>query len=60
VRWRFTEGRYFDNQAATLTLDGRSASLKLEKTVGDPSTDSRRLERVFEGALTGTAQSSSA
>jgi len=53
IRWRFTEGPFFDNQVATLALDGRTASLKLEKTEGDPDDDARRLETVFERRLTG-------
>jgi hypothetical protein len=52
IRWRFTEGPYFDNQVATLALDGRTATLKLEKTEGEPSSDARRLETVFERVLT--------
>jgi hypothetical protein len=51
IRWRFTEGPYFDNQVATLTLRDRTATLKLEKTEGDPSTDARSLETVFERRL---------
>jgi hypothetical protein len=51
IRWRFAEGPYFDNQAATITLDGRTAWLKLEKTVGDPQSDERSLETVFERRL---------
>lgn len=51
IRWRFAEGPYFDNQVATLTLDGRTASLKLEKTIGDPQSDERSLETVFERRL---------
>ena len=48
IRWRFREGPYFDNQVATITLDGRDATMRLEKTVGDPESDERSLERVFE------------
>ena len=50
IRWRLSEGPYFDNQAATLTLQGRAATLKLEKTAGDPA-DVRSLETVFERRL---------
>jgi hypothetical protein len=53
IRWRFTEGPYFDNQVATLTLEDRTATLKLEKTEGEPESDSRRLETVFERRLAG-------
>jgi hypothetical protein len=51
IRWRLVEGPYFDNQAATITLDGRTSTLRLEKTVGDPGSDRRRLERVFQRRL---------
>ncbi len=51
VRWRLVEGPFYDNQVATLTLDGRSASLLLERTVGDPETDQRELHTSFERAL---------
>jgi PhoD-like phosphatase len=52
IRWRFAEGPFYDNQVATLTLRGRDASLRLEKTVGDPESDRRELELVFERSLT--------
>jgi hypothetical protein len=48
VRWRFVEGPFFDNQVATLTLDGRSAEMRLERTVGDPESDDRKLHTSFE------------
>jgi hypothetical protein len=51
IRWRFAEGPFFDNQVATLMLDGRSASLKLEKTAGEVDDDARRLATVFERTL---------
>jgi PhoD-like phosphatase len=51
IRWRFVEGPYFDNQVATLTTEGRHAAVKLEKTVGDPHSDERSLETVFERTL---------
>ena len=55
IRWRFCEGPYFDNQAATLVLDGRSVD-------DAPGEDGRRrgplraqprpkLETVFEHSL---------
>jgi len=47
---RFPEGPYFDNQVASLTLDGRSARIKLEKTApGDAEEHS--LETSFERRL---------
>jgi hypothetical protein len=49
--WRFLEGPYFDNQVASLALDGRSARIKLEKTkAGD--TEEHTLETTFERRLT--------
>jgi PhoD-like phosphatase len=32
IRWRFVEPPTFDNQVATLELDGRSAKLRIERT----------------------------
>ena len=51
IRWRFCEGPFFDNQVATLSLDGRSARMKLEKVPRDPEGRDERLERVFERTL---------
>jgi hypothetical protein len=51
VRWRLEQGPYYDNQVATLTLDGREASIKLERTVGDPEEDVRELHTSFERRL---------
>jgi hypothetical protein len=51
IRWRLTEGPFFDNQVATIQTAGRRASMKLEKTIGDPHTDRRSLETVFERRL---------
>jgi hypothetical protein len=51
IRWRLTEGPYFDNQVATLLLDGRRAEIKLERTVGDPESDDRELHTSFERRL---------
>ena len=51
IRWRFTEGPYFDNQVATLKLDGRSSELVLDKVNRDPEGRDERLERVFEHPL---------
>jgi len=52
IRWRFSEGPYFDNQVATLSLDGRSAAIKLEKVPRDPEGRDERLELAFEHRLT--------
>jgi hypothetical protein len=50
MRWRLAEGPYFDNQVATIRLDGRRARMQLDKTVpGDE--EERRLDRVFERRL---------
>jgi hypothetical protein len=47
MRWRLAEGPYFDNQVATLRLNGREARMQLDKTIpGDE--DERRLDCVFE------------
>jgi hypothetical protein len=51
VRWRLVEGPFFDNQVATIMLEGRAARMRLEKTVGDPHSDERNLETVFERSL---------
>jgi hypothetical protein len=50
IGWRFLEGPYFDNQVATLTLDGRSARMKLEKTMPGDARE-RTLETSFERRL---------
>ncbi|HEX7058499.1 MAG TPA: alkaline phosphatase D family protein [Solirubrobacterales bacterium] len=50
IRWRLAEGPYFDNQVATMRLDGRRAQLKLDKTVPGEDGD-RRLDCVFERRL---------
>ncbi len=52
MRWRLTEGPYFDNQVASLRLDGRRATMRLDKTVPGEE-DERRLECVFERPLVG-------
>jgi PhoD-like phosphatase len=51
IRWRLCEGPYFDNQVATLKLDDRRASMKLEKVPRDPHGRDERLELVFERRL---------
>jgi hypothetical protein len=54
VRWRYAHDEpWFDNQVATLELEGRQASFILEKTEPPPGDGGRlELERVFEHALT--------
>jgi hypothetical protein len=48
LRWRLAEGPFFDNQVATIRLDGREASMKLDKTAPGEDDDERRLDCVFE------------
>jgi hypothetical protein len=50
IRWRLVDGPYFDNQVATLHLDGRHASMKLEKTVAGEQ-DQHTLKESFEREL---------
>jgi YD repeat-containing protein len=51
VRWRLTHDEpWFDNQVATLELDGDRAAFLLDKAVPDGGEDPR-LERVFERPL---------
>jgi PhoD-like phosphatase len=47
ISWRLAEGPFFDNQVATLRLDGREAWMQLDKTIGGEE-DERHLECVFE------------
>src|SRR5215207_4550021 len=46
IRWRFAGGPYFDNQMATLSLEGRAASLTISKTARGEAGP--RLETAFE------------
>jgi hypothetical protein len=48
IRWRFARGPYFDNQLATLSLEGRGATLTVSKTAHDPGQEGVRLETAFE------------
>jgi hypothetical protein len=50
LRWRTLEGPFFDNQVATLHLDGRGASMRLDKTVAGEEHE-RRLDKTFERRL---------
>ena len=47
IRWRCLEGPYFDNQVATVRLDGRSSIVRLDKTVAGEK-DETALEKTFE------------
>ncbi len=50
IGWRTLEGPYFDNQVATLRLDRRQATMRLDKTVpGEEHPD--RLDLTFERRL---------
>jgi hypothetical protein len=50
ARWRLVTGQTFDNQLSTLDWEGKSASLRLERSVpGDPRHP--RLELSFEHVL---------
>jgi hypothetical protein len=51
VRWRVVgDGPWFDNQAATLTIDGRRLDVRLERAV-PVDDDSARLETVLDRRL---------
>jgi len=50
IRWRLLEGPYFDNQVATLRLDGREAIARLDKTVAGEE-DEHTLEKSYERRL---------
>jgi hypothetical protein len=51
IRWRLVEGPFYDNQVATLAIEGRSATLRLERTVGEADRDTRELQTSFERRL---------
>ena len=50
IRWRVCDGPWFDNQVATLELDGPRMTLHLEKAVGRDG-DRPELEEVLECRL---------
>jgi hypothetical protein len=50
VRWRLVQSPTFDNQFATLELDGRSALVRIERTVRD-DPEARRIETSLERRL---------
>src|SRR6188472_786139 len=50
IGWRLLEGPYFDNQVATLRLDGRHAIARLDKTAAGED-DGESLEKTFERRL---------
>jgi hypothetical protein len=50
IRWRLLDGPCFDNQVATLELDGRAATMRLDKTVpGEAGKEA--LEESFSRRL---------
>ena len=55
MRWRYVHDEpWFDNQVATLELDGRHVRMRLEKTQrreGERGGDALHLESVFERDL---------
>jgi PhoD-like phosphatase len=51
IRWRLLEGPYFDNQIATIHLDGREATVRLDKTVAGEE-DETALQKSFERRVT--------
>jgi PhoD-like phosphatase len=52
VDWRLVDGGpWFDNQVATLRIDGRRIDMRIEKAVPRDAT-SARLEKVLDRALT--------
>jgi hypothetical protein len=50
IRWRVTDGPYFDNQVATLRIRGRGTEIDIDKTVAGESRPG--LERVCRRELT--------
>jgi hypothetical protein len=50
IRWRLAESPTFDNQFATLELEGRSAAFRIERTVRDEA-DNRSIETSLERKL---------
>ena len=50
IRWRLAQTATFDNQFATLELEGRSAWLRIERTVRDEA-DNRSIETSLERRL---------
>ncbi len=50
LRWRTLDGPFFDNQVGTVTLEGRSARIKIEKT-NPGEAEQHSLETSFERRL---------
>jgi hypothetical protein len=54
VAWRVVEGPCFDNHVGLLELDGRAASLRVERAVAaEDGSDPPRLELLYEHRLAG-------
>jgi hypothetical protein len=51
IRWRFVAGPYFDNQIATLSLEGRGARLTISKTARTPDAPKAGLQTAFDGRI---------
>ena len=51
IRWCLLEGPCFDNQVASLRLDGREASMRLDRTIPDKNGE-HALQPSFERRLT--------
>ncbi|HVD37575.1 MAG TPA: alkaline phosphatase D family protein [Solirubrobacterales bacterium] len=51
IRWRTVEGPYFDNQVASLHIDRREISMRLDKTVPGEN-GGKALEKTFSRRLT--------
>jgi hypothetical protein len=50
IRWRLLDGPFFDNQVATLHIEGRHATMRLDKTIPG-ARDQHSLEESFERRL---------
>ena len=53
VDWRVVEGPYFDNHLGLLELDGRSATLRVERAVASEDGVPGGLEPLYEHRLAG-------
>jgi hypothetical protein len=51
IRWRIVQDPTFDNQFATLELDGRHALLRIERTVPESDRDAEMIETSLERRL---------
>ena len=51
IRWRVCDGPWFDNQIATLDVDGRTLRLKIERAQPGDTPEDRRLETVLDRRL---------